>query len=200
MKLNSTDLLLVLIAVAVLVKAGYDHQGTVEEASPTPASSVVSGEPAPLNLSAQNGPIRIGDRVPDFRLPASLPGESFAYEGRGEGSSEGSPVLIVLTATGCGECLGRVDGIDREAYALAKGVGAEVWNFLVYEAATGVPDFIVRRGPSADHVVADPESKVSVTTLGGSDTQCWLLIDRKGRLAWRGPAELEGLRTALAQI
>ena len=199
MKLNTTDLLLVTIAVAVLAKVGYDESRPSPTSSPTPERVAASASPS-AKTPGQAVTLRIGDRVPGFRLPGSISGQEFVYESRQPGSPERIPIFIALTATGCGDCVDRVDGLDREAYTLAKQAGAEVWNFLVYQAATGVPDFIVRHGPSADQIVADPDSKISVTTLGGSDSQCWILIDGQGLLAWRGPAKLDGFKAALAKL
>lgn len=110
------------------------------------------------------------------------------------------PYLFVLTATGCGGCLERIGGTDREAHRLATRKGLKVLNLLVYQGLEGSSDFVKQHRPSADRVLCDPSADFSVRTLGGSDATCWILVDSKGRLAWRGPADPAALEVALANL
>lgn len=171
-----TDLAFILMVIALGVS--YFHRDLTQEAPPPPAQTVAAQAPADPKLVA------LGQAVPSFELA-------------GGGYKAGSgPYLLVLTATGCGGCLERVDGDDRKAYEMARGQGLEVWNLLVYHPDSGLEAFVADRSPSADRVSADPRGEFSVRTMGGSDATCWMLIDKRGRLVWRGPAEAEMLEQA----
>ena len=71
---------------------------------------------------------------------------------------------------------------------------------LVYHSQSRAAEFVERNQPTADAVLVDPQSNISVKTLGGSDSTCWLIIDAEGRLGYRGPAELDKLETALQAL
>ena len=179
MKFARIELIFVIAIVSVVVT--YFHQAS----PPTKdASPVVQFTP---RLISQ------GEAVPSFVL-SDPSGKDVVYQA-GQG-----PILVVLTATGCNGCLARIDGTDREAYNKAKALDISVWNMLVYQGADGAAGFVDQHLPSADLVLCDPKAEVSVSTLGGSDATCWLLIDREGKLAWRGPAEPEALAKALENL
>jgi peroxiredoxin len=180
MKFARLELLFVIGVVAVVVS--YFQQ----------APSSAPGPEAPL-AAFTPGLLSIGQPVPTFAL-SDPSGENVVYQA-GQG-----PVMIVLTATGCGGCLERIDGLDREAYNKAKERGIPVWNLLVYQGVEGARAFQEQHQPSADLVLCDQKAEVSVATLGGSDATCWLLIDKQGKLAWRGPANSEGLSRALQAL
>jgi AhpC/TSA family protein len=156
-------------------------------------------EPTTAEIAVQQGgvppdrPLRIGDPVPEFTL-TNHQQEQVTYS-TGQG-----PIFIVLTATGCGECLERIGKEDSKAYELAKSSGLEVWNLLVYQSADGATRFVETHQPSADQILADSSSNVSVKTLGGSDSTCWILIDGKGRLAYRGPVDHDALQKAMSDL
>ena len=184
------EFLLVLLGVAFVVSLLADKQG--EEVPETPAKtplavSVTAPDPA------ANRPLNIGDAVPTFSLPDKDRQQVTYTQGHG-------PILIVLTATGCRECLERISSEDVEARSLAASLDVEVWNLLVFQRPEGVSGFVQQRNPAADRVLADPSSEVSVRMLGGSDQTCWLLIDGDGKLAYRGPVDLNALEKALSEL
>lgn len=180
------EILFVLTLVSFTVQ--YFHQKkehkTVVESPPT---QQVQSAPRPPKV------ISIGDSVPNFMLTNSH-GELVQYN-QGDGS-----LFISLTATGCGDCLRRIEAEDVTAFEMAKKSQLQVWNMLVYHPNSAAADFVNRHHPSADQVLADPQSEISVKTLGGSDSTCWLLIDGKGRLAYRGPADPAKLEIALQKL
>lgn len=181
MNFRRNELIFVIAIVAVVV--AYFHQ-------PAPPSTKDPLAPRPDFTPHL---ISEGDPVPAFPLPDPKGKETIYQAGQG-------PILVVLTATGCGGCLQRIDNADREAYNKAHALGIPVWNMLVYQGVEGAQAFVDQHQPSADLVLCDPQSSVSVTTLGGSDATCWLLIDKSGKLAWRGPAEPEALTRALENL
>lgn len=188
MKQRFFELVLLIVVIGLVV--GY--QRSPEEPRQATESPELLSEATP-SVAPVVSTLQIGEPVPYFRL-AGPAGKRVNYE-PGHG-----PLLVVLTATGCSECLDRIHRQDREAYELAKSSGLEVWNLLVYHPAAGATEFVKRNHPTADHVLADPGAEVSVRTLGGSDATCWILIDREGRLAYRGPSELTSLQRAVANL
>ena len=138
-------------------------------------------------------PIDVGDVVPDFQLNNAR-GETVVHKA-GTG-----PLLITLTATGCADCIQRIGKEDATAYEMAAKSGVPVWNMLVYHPDNQAASFVERHNPVADEVVADPTSQTSVRMLGGSDATCWLLLDKEGRLAYRGPVSLDNLERELRAL
>ena len=183
MKKRLAELCLVVSAVALFIHYQASEPGLVN-VTPTPAALI-------KKVPAQ--PVSVGDAVPSFTLTDSR-GEEVLYR-KGVG-----PVFITLTATGCGDCLHRIKKEDVTAYEMAKESGVAVWNLLVFHPTEGAAGFAEQHRPSADRVMADPSSVVSVKTLGGSDATCWLLIDAEGRLAYRGPVDTAALKSALADL
>lgn len=180
MRFRSIELVFVVAIVAVVVSY-FQQPSTLKEADPAPRPDFT---PA---LVAEH------EAVPSFPLTGPSGEETIFKAGQG-------PLLVVLTATGCGGCLERIDAADREAYTKAHDLDIPVWNLLVYQGVNGAQEFVDRHQPSADVILCDPQASVSVTTLGGSDATCWLLIDKSGKLAWRGPADPEALTRALETI
>jgi hypothetical protein len=151
-------------------------------------------EPSPRTTPAFAGtPLRVGDAVPHFSLQNHL-GEVMEYQA-GDG-----PLFITLTATGCGQCLARIEKEDMSAFEMASKAGVDVWNMLVFHPHERAGSFVTQYSPSANQVMADPDSGVSVKMLGGSDSTCWLLIDGEGRLVYRAGVNLEALDSALAKL
>lgn len=181
------EFLLVFLAVAFVVSLMAEKQEPPEGATEPPKTVADSDRPP------GNRPLNIGDKVPNFSLTDQDQKTVTYNEGQG-------PLLIVLTATGCGECLERISKEDVEAYNLAQARDLQVWNLLVFQNPGGVSSFVDQKSPSADEVLADPSSEISVRTLGGSDQTCWLLIDGEGRLAYRGPVDLTALGKALDSL
>ena len=182
------EFLLVFLGVAFVVSLLADKQG--EETPETLAETPVA---VPATPPAGNRPLNLGDAVPTFSLLDKDQRQVTFTQGQG-------PILIVLTATGCRECLERISSEDVEARSIAAGRDVEVWNLLVFQRPEGVSSFVEQRNPPADKVLADPGSEVSVRMLGGSDQTCWLLIDSEGKLAYRGPVDLDALEKALSEL
>jgi hypothetical protein len=185
MRFRLLELIFVIAVMGVAVAYLYDRPS-----SPAGETGGKAMTPGAMVKSAKPQLLSIGAAVPSFSLDDPS-GQSWTYTA-GQG-----PALIVLTATGCAGCLERIDGVDRQAYLLAQTMKVPVWNILVYSGVEGADEFVDKHKPSTDLVLCDPASDVSVRTLGGSDATCWLLIDGQGKLAWRGPAEMDGLEDAL---
>lgn len=159
--------LMVLVCVVAVAMAFFLKQ---EEQPPTPGA----------NQRLTTATIALGQVVPAFTLQHP-DGSSFTFE-RG-------PLLVVLTATPCAECLERVEQADLKLYQAASEAGLPSANLLVYAGESAGKSFLNDHAPAADLVLCDPSADISVQMLGGSDATCWLLIDRQGKLAWRGPAD-----------
>jgi len=187
MKKGVWELCTLLVGIAFLVSFLYQ-----KEEGPGPASPEkppVSQQAPPV--SRQKLPISLNSVVPSFSLQDQNGNTVEHKAGTG-------PRLIVLTATGCKDCLTRIDKQDTTAYEMAKKSGYEVWNLLVYHPQDRTSEFLNRYTPAADVIMADPTSRVSVKMLGGSDTHCWMLIDEAGRLVYRGGTGLSALQKALS--
>ncbi len=161
------DLLIVLMLVAI----GIYYSSNQDEPAPevaSPEKVVVKGEG--FTLPSRDGPV--------------------TYSGEG-------PLLLVLTAPGCGGCLERIDQQDRSAYAMAHQAGIPVWNVLVYSSAASTSLFEKRFNPSADRLLGDPGGAVTVRRLGGSDSTCWMFFNGSTTPLWKGPADPDRLAEVL---
>ena len=147
-----------------------------------------SPEPVMPTQSPPGAVQNIGQAQP-FRLP-KIKGGELVYE------AGGGPALITLSAVGCAGCRQRVP-TDAKAYTMAKKYGVPVWNIFVYANATAGAQFQAELQPAADEFVYDVDGKVSVTTYGGSDSSCWLLIDKTGNLIYRSGPDLAALEEKL---
>lgn len=183
MKKYIPEFIVVIIAIAI---------ATTFHAKPEIFGSKMQGK---SSLStAQNTPVlEIGEKVPPFGL-INTEGKRVVF------NEETGPLMIILTATGCQGCIQRIDKDDVSAYEMAQKAQFKVWNQLVYLSPERSEDFAKKYQPSADEVMADPQAKISVKTLGGSDSTCWLLIDAEGHLAYRGPADLSKLEMAFNDL
>ncbi len=110
------------------------------------------------------------------------------------------PLLITLTSLGCQSCLSRVGAVDRETARLAAERGVPVWNIIVYAERAAAAAWVAEQDPAADLVLCDPDARVSVQQLGGSDLQCYILLDGQHRKTWQGPADVGQLENALDSI
>lgn len=137
-------------------------------------------------------------RAPQAPTPAAVPGDSgftledvdgnrHTYDGRGS-------LFIVLTAVGCGDCVNRIEA-DRAAVEEARKHGVPAWNLLVFADRAAGKQFLRSHNPTADRVLVDPDSAVSVKKYRGSDAAAWILV-RDGKVAWQGAADLPALRAA----
>lgn len=162
---------------------------------------VKAPEKPPAAMSAQVAktapdvslPVGIGEVVPDFTLTDAF-GDRITHR-----QADG-PLFITLTATGCGDCLKRIAAEDSRAFELAQQAGVPVWNLLVYHPNERAPDFVSQYQPRADRVLADPTAQASVSLLGGSDSTCWLLLDKEGKLVYRAGVDPEALAKVLKTL
>lgn len=185
------EILFICFVVSLLAQWMQDKPPAQEEPEQRKPEVVTRGE-QPAQPSAKL-PIAMGDVVPDFQLN-NAQGEAVVHKA-GTG-----PLLVTLTATGCGDCIQRIDKEDATAYEMAAKSGVPVWNMLVYHPDNQAASFVQSHNPVADEVVADPTSQTSVRMLGGSDATCWLLLDKEGRLAYRGPVSLDNLERELRAL
>lgn len=183
-----TELLFVMSVIAVVVHFQLKKES---DSSPPPAPAATTAAAAPA--SAANGTVSIGQQVPEFTLADADGGQTTHKAGEG-------PLLIVLTATGCGECLQRIQGADLKAYEMAQQANVPVWNLLVFHPNDRAAEFKEQHEPHAERVLADPTSDISVRMLGGSDATCWILLDREGKLAYRASTDPSALEKALQNL
>lgn len=183
------ELLFIGFVISLLAQYwGKEEAGSGQTAPPRVQPSQTQSQARPGTL-----PIGVNDVVPEFQM-SNAQGEIVAHK-PGTG-----PLFISLTATGCGECIQRIDKQDATAYEMARKSNVPVWNMLVYHPQNRAASFVEARNPVADQVLADPTALISVRTLGGSDSTCWMLIDKEGKLAYRGPVDLKKLEQALGRI
>lgn len=123
-----------------------------------------------------------------FELPA-LEGDR-AVHAVGQG-----PLLMLLTSPGCAGCRDRAP-LDKEVHQIAKDHGIPVWSLLVYTDEATARRFVEETSQPADRHLLDADAKVAVSTYGGSDASCWVLLNRKGEIVYRGN-DVKGLWEAL---
>lgn len=187
-----TELMFVLSVIAVVVHFQLKKErATAPPSQPTPALAVAT--PAPDSPPPAYQTVSMGQLVPDFTLTNADGGQTTHRAGEG-------PLLIVLTATGCGECLQRIDAADQEGYEMAQQANVPVWNLLVFHPNDRAAEFKDQHKPHADQVLADPTSDISVRMLGGSDATCWIMLDKEGKLAYRAGAQPAALEQALQKL
>ena len=185
------EILFICFVVSLLAQWMQDKPPVQEEVESRKPEVV--NRKSPPRQASDKLPIAMGDVVPEFQLNNSQ-GEAVVHKA-GDG-----PLFITLTATGCGECIQRIDKEDATAFEMAAKSGVPVWNMLVYHPDNQAASFVTGYKPVADQVLADPSSQISVRMLGGSDATCWLLLDKEGRLAYRGPVNLDNLQGELSKL
>lgn len=129
---------------------------------------------------------------PSFKLPI-LGSDLMAVHSMGQG-----PRLLVLTAPGCGGCRERAP-LDKKVFDLAEGHGIPVWSLLVYSDEAAALAFVRQTGQPADQHLFDQQARVAVGAYGGSDAQCWVLLDERGQIAYRG-SDVQALWEAMDDV
>lgn len=162
-----------------------------DEPIPQTVPPVTASAPAPDGQIKPEDIKIIPGHAASFALPR-VQGSPLTFNGKG-------PLLITLSAVGCQGCQQRV-GIDRQAYEAAHRSKVPVWNIFVYSQAQGAQSFKDQLKPFADEFLYDADGHVSVNTYGGSDSSCWILIDKEGMIAYRGGSDLGALQKKLATL
>lgn len=148
-------------------------------------------EPVTAPSPSASGPVASAHAMgPGFELP-SLEGATLGHA-PGQG-----PLLMLLTAPGCGGCRERAP-LDKKVYELARGHGIPVWSLLVYSDEAGARAFVKDTGQPADAHLLDPQARVAVAAYGGSDAQCWVLLNPRGEIVYRG-SDVQALWEAMDQ-
>ncbi|MFN8605929.1 MAG: hypothetical protein U0931_00245 [Vulcanimicrobiota bacterium] len=173
------------ILIALVGSGAYwmHNQRSKPPAEPSPAP-VVSGTSAPANY--------FPDTAPPFELHSNL-GPPRKFDGKG-------PLVVVLTAVGCGDCVTRIPR-DKEIYDLAKRANVPYYNVLVYvqdDAQGG--QFVAEHQPAGDDILNDPGGLVFVGKYKGSDNNCQMVIGRQGEFLYRGPENKEAMARAIASL
>ena len=168
-----------LVVITVIAGAAYWRQ------MPTPAAS---STPTPVASPRTTFP----DTAPPFELHSNL-GPPRKFDGKG-------PLVVVLTAVQCGDCIPRIPR-DREIYAMAKKANVPYYNVLVYieDDAAGAK-FVKDHQPSGDDILNDPGGRVFVGQYLGSDNNCQMVIGRNGEFLYRGPENKEAMQKAIASL
>jgi peroxiredoxin len=106
----------------------------------------------------------------------------------------GRPALVSLWATWCEACVGELDDLVR-LDAATRPIGAIVIAVAIGEPRAHVADFVRRRGLPYAQLV-DEEFHLA-DALGQSRVPATLVLDRAGRIVYRGAAFDEGALAAL---
>lgn len=109
----------------------------------------------------------------------------------------GRPALVSLWATWCEACVGELDDLVR-LDAATRTIGAVVIAVSVGEPRGRVADFVRRRGLPYAQLV-DEEFHLA-DALGQTRVPATLVLDRDGRIAYRGAAFDEGALAALRRL
>lgn len=107
----------------------------------------------------------------------------------------GRPALISLWATWCDACLGEIDALNRLDAAVAGRGAALVVGVAVGEGRGTVAAF-ARRRRVAYATLVDEDFRLA-DALGERRVPATLVVDRSGRIVYRGGALDEGGLTAL---
>lgn len=171
------DLVFVMVVIAGLA---YWKQKPAQAPAATPVP------PAPVQSAG------FPDTAPPFTLHSNL-GPPRSFDGKG-------PLVVVLTAVGCGECVQRIPR-DREIYAMAQRANIPYYNILVYieDDAAGAK-FAQQHHPVGDDILNDPGGRVFVSQYKGSDNNCQMVIGRKGEFLYRGPENKEAMQKAIGSL
>jgi len=128
-------------------------------------------------LAAAPPPPKIGDPAPAFTLQ-TLDGKTVSSE-----SLKGKTVLIDFWATWCGPCRQALPEIKSLSKKNA-GQSLVVISVSVDDNKAALEDFVHKNG--MDWLQAwDPQGKVTNGVFGISDFPNYVLIDAKGRVAYR---------------
>lgn len=114
--------------------------------------------------------------------------------------AEGRVALVSLWATWCESCQKEMDALNRLHAVTAEGRDAIVIGVDVGEEPADVADFARRRGLRYAQLV--DERFELADAVGQRRVPCTLVLDRRGRIVFRGDAldarALEALRRAIA--
>jgi hypothetical protein len=170
------------IVIAIIAGAAYLRQKPLDAPDTTPAVTPAPAATA-VWLSRHGAPLRTSLK----------PGTTRKFDGKG-------PLVVVLTAVQCGDCITRIPR-DNEIYAMAKKANIPYYNVLVYVAddAAGAK-FVKDHQPAGDDILNDPGGSVFVGQYLGSDNNCQMVIGRKGEFLYRGPENKEAMQKAIASL
>ncbi len=149
--------------------------------------------PSPIPLATQTARASNGlpERAGPFQLRTS--------DGRVREFSGQGPLIITLTAIGCGGCINRIP-TDKELLAVAQEKNIPLYNVLVFADDNSGKQFVDQYHPSATEILFDPGGKVSVNQYGGSDGNCWMLIAPDGKFLYQGSENMSAMKQALASL
>ncbi|MBS2039964.1 hypothetical protein JST97_33570 [bacterium] len=172
------------ILIALVGSGAYwmQHQGAQPNVQATPTPAAATSEPGNY----------FPDTAPPFELHSNL-GPPRKFDGKG-------PLVVVLTAVGCGDCVTRIPR-DKEIYEMAKKAGIPYYNILVYvqDDAQGA-QFVAEHQPAGDDILNDPGGLVFVGKYKGSDNNCQMVIGRQGEFLYRGPENKEAMARAISSL
>lgn len=109
----------------------------------------------------------------------------------------GRPALVSLWATWCEACVGELDNLVR-LDAATRPIGAVVIAVSVGEPRAHVADFVRRRGLRYAQLV-DEEFRLA-DAIGQTRVPATLVLDREGRIVYRGAAFDQGALAALRHL
>jgi hypothetical protein len=121
----------------------------------------------------------------------NLDGEIVPFPGRA------GPFLCLLTFIDCDHCATRLSVQDSEAAMIAEKEGVDVIDILVYATPNDGRNFVKLYPTPSREVLCDSSGWIVKNQLGGTHEECWILLDRAGRIVHRSDADLDLLREAI---
>ena len=115
----------------------------------------------------------VGKSLPDFSLPAALPGQPGASAAD---FRDGKPRLLNVFASWCLPCVAEVPVLMR-----MKAMGVEVVGIAVHDTTPALDQFLTRNGNPYARIGSDDQSRIQLA-LGSSGVPETFVIDGQGRI------------------
>lgn len=137
----------------------------------------------------------VGNPLPDFALPAALPGQPGASTAD---FRDGKPRLLNVFASWCIPCVAEVPVLMR-----LKSMGVEVVGVAVHDTTPALEQFLARNGNPYSRIGSDAQSRIQLA-LGSSGVPETFVIDGQGRIVKQrigvvGEDDIPGLLALLGQ-
>ena len=137
----------------------------------------------------------VGKPLPDFTLPAALPGQPGASA---TDFRDGKPRLLNIFASWCVPCVAEVPVLMQ-----LKGMGVEVVGIAVHDTSPALTEFLARNGNPYSRIGSDAQSRIQLA-LGSSGVPETFVIDGQGRIVKQhigvvGEDDVPGLLALLGQ-
>ena len=135
----------------------------------------------------------VGKPVPQFVLPAAVPGKSALASGQ---LADGKPRLLNLFASWCVPCIAEAPVLDE-----LKRRGVAIDGIAIRDRPEDVAQFLARHGDPFQRIGSDPRSKVQLA-FGSAGVPESFVVDGKGVIRYQhiGPIAPADVPTVLAEL